>query len=73
MSEDSGGWEDASACVECGAVLWPEVDRSFASGPETYLCFRCAERRGGVYDARSDRWSVAPDTGGLADERRPRA
>lgn len=71
MTQDSSDWEEASACIDCGAVLWPDVDRSFASGPETYLCFSCAERRGGVYDPHEDHWSVAPDISGLPDERRP--
>lgn len=76
MSQDSSersDWDDATSCVECGAVLWPDVDRPFASSPETFLCYSCAERRGGVYDAAYDRWSVPPDVSGLPDERRPHA
>jgi hypothetical protein len=62
--------EEAVACCACGASLWPDVDRGFACSPEAYLCFRCAEQRGGVYDGQHDRWVIAPDTSGLVDERR---
>lgn len=73
MTQNSDEWAEASTCDDCGAELWPDVDRAFASGPDTYLCFECAERRGGVYDADEDRWTVAPDVSGMADERRPHA
>ncbi len=70
-ARDAEGWEETSSCIDCGAELWPDRDRAFPSGPETYLCFDCAERRGGVYDADEDRWTVPPDATGLPDERRP--
>lgn len=65
--------DQASSCVDCGAEIWPEVDRAFSYGSEEYLCFGCAERRGGVFDADEDRWTSAPDLSGLPDERRPHA
>jgi hypothetical protein len=71
MTQDAQGPDETSDCVECGAELRPEVDRAFACSPDTYLCFECAERRGGVYDADEDRWTVAPDVSGIVDERRP--
>jgi len=64
-------WTETTTCLGCGAQLSPAVDRAFACSPEGYLCFACAEARGGVYDADEDRWVVAPDTSGLEDERRP--
>lgn len=73
MTQDAGGWDDASACIDCGAELWPDVDRAFLCSSEIYLCFECAERRGGVYEADEDRWVVPPDVAGLPDERRPHA
>ena len=66
-------WAEASTCLNCGVELWPDVDRAFASGPGAYLCFECAERRGGVFDADEDSWTVAPDVSGLVDERRQHA
>jgi hypothetical protein len=63
-------WADPTTCIDCGAPIWPEADRAFASAPGVYLCFACAERRGGVYDAAQDRWVTAPDVSGLYDERR---
>ncbi len=71
MTQNADDWADALTCSDCGAELWPDVDRAFASGPNIYLCFECAERRGGVYDSDEDRWTVAPDVSGIADERRP--
>lgn len=64
-------WAEGTGCSECGAQLSPERNRAFACSPETYLCFACAEARGGVYDAQQDRWIVPPDAAGLDDERRP--
>jgi hypothetical protein len=64
-------WLEPDSCCECGAPIWPDVDRSFVCSPEAYLCFACAERRGGVYDAAEERWTAAPDVVGLPDERRP--
>ena len=71
MTQDTNGWDEATTCMDCGAEIWPEVDRAFAYGPEEYLCFECSERRGGVFDIDQDRWTVAPDLCGVADERRP--
>ncbi len=64
-------WAEPTACCDCGASMWPEVERAFPCSPETYLCFVCAERRGGVFDATEERWIVAPNVAGLPDERRP--
>ncbi len=66
-----GERDETAVCVDCNEGLWPEIDRSFPIGEELYLCYDCSERRGGVYDAKQDRWSTAPDLSGLVDERRP--
>jgi hypothetical protein len=71
MGRDIDEQADVSMCIDCGATIWMDGDRSFASGPDVYLCFECAERRGGVYDEAEDRWAVPPDVSGLPDERRP--
>jgi hypothetical protein len=68
MNQDE--WAEPTMCGECGAEIWPEVDRAFPCSAETYVCFACAERRGGAYDVREDRWVVPPDVSGLFDERR---
>src|SRR2546427_3110514 len=44
MNDDE--WGERTTCCDCGAEIWPEVDRAFPSSPETYVCFVCAERRG---------------------------
>lgn len=73
MSIDADERDEESTCIDCGATLWPEVDRTFSPGPDAFLCFACAEKRGGVYDADRDRWVEPPDTRDLPDERRPHA
>jgi hypothetical protein len=70
MNQEREDWADAVSCVDCGAELWPEVECAYAVGPETYLCFACAERRGGAYDSDEDRWITPPDESGIRDERR---
>ena len=65
--------DEASSCIDCGAMVWVDSDKAFASGPDTYLCYACSRRRGGVFDEREDRWAVLPDVTGLPDERRPHA
>ena len=66
-------WGEQTSCSDCGAEIWPDVDQAFSCSARTYLCFACAERRGAVYDARGDRWLVAPRITGLPQERRPQA
>jgi hypothetical protein len=62
---NSSEWIEPALCNDCNATIWPEVDRSFACSPEMFLCFACAVRRGGSYDANHERWTAAPDVGGL--------
>lgn len=53
-------------CAECGSLI-PEGAPSFAFGPDPgeVLCFECAVRRGGKYDALEDHWTTLPDTSDL--------
>lgn len=57
-------------CIECGATLALGTSEAFATDDETLLCWACATRRGGVFDAAQDRWVVPPNVGDLPDERR---
>jgi len=52
-------------CIECGATISVGPDRGYVFGSDHVLCFACAERRGGRYDADRDDWSSPPDTLGL--------
>ena len=61
--------ELAQPCADCGAQVVAAADRAFEFGTQELLCWQCAERRGGRYDAHQERWSVAPDVAGL--RRRP--
>jgi hypothetical protein len=65
--------DELATCIDCGAAVFTDVDRSFTCSADEVLCFDCARRRGGVFDEHEDRWVVPPDVGGLADERRPHA
>ncbi len=65
--------ESLFTCADCGAAIWTDIDRYFPISDETYLCWTCAIRRGGSYDADEDRWTTAPGLEGIADERRPHA
>lgn len=56
--------EDLVACADCGAQISRAAERGFAFGEAEVLCFACAERRGGRYDAEEDRWTRPPS---LAD------
>jgi len=52
-------------CVVCGAEIAPATDRAYAAGPDSFLCFHCAHKRGGTYDEVHDRWDNPPSVGGL--------
>jgi hypothetical protein len=60
-------------CLDCGVTIVPSLDRAFRLSNEAFLCFECAERRGGAYDAEKDRWTMPPNVADETDERRPHA
>ena len=62
-------YEGRSACSDCGAVISPAADRGFSFGTQGVLCWECAIRRGGTYDADEDRWTNAPDVADLPENR----
>lgn len=55
-------------CAECGAVLPEGAVGTFAFGDGAVLCFECAVRRGGEYDAEEDHWLVTPNLEGFEGE-----
>ena len=64
--------EQLTPCAACGAMIWPSTDRGYTFGSQQALCWDCAIRRGGTYDADKDRWTVDPNVGDLM-ETDPRA
>lgn len=56
---------ELASCAVCGAEIAPATDRAYAFGPDSFLCFRCAEHRGGTWDEHHDVWDNAPSTGDL--------
>jgi hypothetical protein len=60
--------EEREVCASCGERIAPESERAFGFGTRNVLCFACATRRGGHYDADRDSWDVAPDLAGIVDE-----
>lgn len=59
-------------CADCGAPMDGAVDRSYPLRQGGVLCFRCAVRRGGSYDAEEDRWRTAPSVNDLEQPWSPR-
>jgi hypothetical protein len=57
--------DDLTTCADCGAEISRSTERGFAIGDSAVLCFACAERRGGSYDAEEDRWTRTPSLSGL--------
>lgn len=60
--------EELVPCSDCGAEVSIAGARAFTFGSAGVLCWDCAVRRGGSYDAQHERWSTAPRTGDLHDE-----
>jgi hypothetical protein len=60
---DDEGTEDLVRCLDCGVLISPATDRTYAISAQDFLCLGCAERRGGVYDEAEDRWTSAPELG----------
>lgn len=53
--------ESTLECVICAAIVSSTEDRVFRLEDTDCLCYRCAVQRGGVYDARTGRWTVPPN------------
>lgn len=47
-------------CAACGALVVVAVDRGFAFGEASALCFECSLARGGRFDAEEERWITPP-------------
>lgn len=55
------------SCAACGAIVDPETDRApYDLDLDRVLCWRCATKRGGVWDADEERWVEAPDASGIS-------
>lgn len=65
--------EGLGPCTDCGQDIGLEASGSYEGTEGVALCWACALRRGGVYDADRDRWLVTPEVGDLGDERQPHA
>lgn len=62
--------EAATQCTDCSRDLGIDGSQVFSSDGVS-LCWECALKRGGVFDAKQDRWTRPPDVSDLPDERRP--
>ena len=65
MPDDEDEREVASACADCGEPIEPRGARSYEFGEQSQLCWSCAIRRGGSYDAKHERWTTKPSTANL--------
>ena len=55
-------------CLDCGAEVSAATDRSYGFGGIGVLCWECAVRRGGTYDAERDHWTVSPQVADLESD-----
>jgi recombinational DNA repair protein (RecF pathway) len=62
-----------ATCVSCGETVSPGLGRAFLISDDDFLCFECAEERGGRWDERRDAWVEAPDLRDLMDAHRAHA
>lgn len=67
-SSDRDDREERDVCELCGARVSASTEAAFAFGAGGVLCFECATRRGGSFDADRDLWDPPPDLEGLPDE-----
>ena len=65
MQDEEDEREIASACADCGEGIEPGGARSYGFGEQSQLCWACAIKRGGSYDARQERWTTKPSTADL--------
>lgn len=68
MEEDE--LNELQNCADCDAAIDPRLDRAYVLNEDLCLCFACAVRRGGKYDALHETWTTAPDVSGEPDARR---
>jgi hypothetical protein len=57
--------EETTSCADCGALLDIAGARTFAFGEQAVLCWSCAIRRGGRYDAGRESWTTPPSVADL--------
>jgi len=55
-------------CSDCGALLDLDGARVYRFGEQGFLCWSCATRRGGSYDAERDVWTAPPSLADLERE-----
>jgi hypothetical protein len=65
MPDDEDEREVAAACADCGEPIESGGARSYEFGEQSQLCWSCAIRRGGSYDAKRERWTTKPSTANL--------
>jgi len=59
--------EELVECWECGTTVSPSEDPVFPFGERAVLCLECSIKRGGEYDADSERWTQPPSVDDLAN------
>lgn len=71
MVQEREGDESPAVCTDCNGDLGLDPSLRYDGGNGVRLCWECALRRGGTFDAKQDRWVALPDISDLPDERRP--
>jgi hypothetical protein len=62
--------EFGTVCADCAGDLGVDPTLFYDAGNGARLCWECALRRGGIFDAERDEWAALPDVSDLPDERR---
>jgi hypothetical protein len=62
--------DQTEPCAGCGMQI-PERSRAFGFGEDRLLCWECSLRRGGTFDAETDRWTTEPGISDLAEADEP--
>jgi hypothetical protein len=62
-------WEEEQPCADCGTTVFRSSDLNYPFDDQI-LCWQCAVRRGGKYDAIYERWTLCPELSELMEPRR---
>jgi hypothetical protein len=60
--------DEVVACSCCGGTVDLGPDLAYEFGEDQVVCFECALRAGGRYDAATERWTKPPAIEGLRED-----
>ncbi len=60
--------DEKAICADCGIVFAPRLYGAYYFDRQL-ICFDCALRRGGKFDAERETWTIVPSLAGLREVR----